>query len=64
MSVLGKQERKLVAARNADFRKKEEIFNCEICGLIFHQTHHLSAHIARVHEEKRPAKCKFCDFSC
>ena len=27
MNNLGKQERKLVAARNADFRKKEEIFN-------------------------------------
>ena len=42
MSVLGKQERKLVADENADFRNKEETFNCEICGFIFHQKHHLT----------------------
>ena len=40
MNNLGKQERKLVADGNAEFRNKEEIFNCEICGFIFHQRHH------------------------
>ena len=41
---------------------KEIVIECYICQAFFSQNRTLKAHIASVHESKKPFKCSACDY--